>query len=63
MGGLETVKHLLAIDPGTRAIATSGYAPDPALGHPTRYGFVASLPKPFRLHELAAVVRGVTQRH
>ena len=62
MGGLETVKQLLEIDPKTRAIATSGYAPDPILGYPERYGFVASLPKPFRLEELMTIMRRTTRR-
>jgi CheY-like chemotaxis protein len=62
MGGLETLKQLLAIDPRTRAIATSGYAPDPILAQPSRYGFVDSLPKPYRLDELTTAVRRASQQ-
>ncbi|HVZ35129.1 MAG TPA: ATP-binding protein, partial [Polyangiaceae bacterium] len=62
MGGLETLQHLRQIDAGLCAIATSGYAPDPVLATPQRYGFVASLPKPFRKHELGAIVQRVLRQ-
>jgi PAS domain S-box-containing protein len=62
MGGLETVQQLLAIDPAVRAIAVSGYAPDPVLATPRKYGFVASLPKPYRREDLALLVQRVLRR-
>lgn len=62
MGGLETVQQLLAIDPSVRAIAVSGYAPDPVLATPRKYGFVDSLPKPYRREDLALLVQRVLRR-
>jgi CheY-like chemotaxis protein len=62
MGGLETLQNLRQIDAELCAIATSGYAPDPVLAAPQSYGFVASLPKPFRKHELGAIVQRALRR-
>jgi PAS domain S-box-containing protein len=57
MGGLETIGHLLRLDPGVRAIVASGYSEDPVLADPARHGFKAVLVKPFRSRDLRAVVR------
>jgi signal transduction histidine kinase/ActR/RegA family two-component response regulator len=62
MGGVETVPHLLAIDPTARVIATSGYAADPVLSDPAKYGFVASLPKPFRGADVTLLIERVRAR-
>jgi two-component system cell cycle sensor histidine kinase/response regulator CckA len=59
MGGVETVPKLLAIDPKARVIATSGYATDPVLADPRKYGFMASLPKPFRGEDVARLIERV----
>jgi PAS domain S-box-containing protein len=61
MGGLETLQKLLVIDPTLRAIVTSGYAPDPVLANPQKYGFVAALPKPYRREDLALLIERVRQ--
>ena len=62
MGGVETVPHLLAVDPAARVIATSGYASDPVLADPLKYGFVASLPKPFRGEDVTLLIERVRGR-
>ncbi len=59
MGGKETVEALREIDPQVKAIACSGYAADPVLAHPERYGFAAAIAKPYRLAELARVIEQV----
>jgi PAS domain S-box-containing protein len=56
MGGLETVKALLEIDPAVRAIGTSGYSVKVGLGSLQEHGFIAALPKPFTLAEMKAVL-------
>jgi CheY-like chemotaxis protein len=61
MGGLETLEKLRAIDPTVCAIATSGYAPDPVLGNPQKYGFAGSLPKPYRREDLALLIQRACQ--
>jgi len=59
LGGLGTIQELLGMDPATKAVVMSGYADDPAVVDPGRYGFKASLRKPFssdRLQEILAQV-------
>ncbi len=59
MGGKEAVEELRKVDPDVKAIASSGYAADPVLAHPERYGFAAAIAKPYRLAELARVIERV----
>ncbi len=54
LGGVDTLAALRALDPGVRAIASSGYSSDPVLAQPGRYGFQAILAKPFRVEDIAA---------
>jgi CheY-like chemotaxis protein len=56
MGGVDTLAKLRAVDPGLRAIASSGYSRDQTLSDPRAAGFDGILPKPYKLDELAAVV-------
>jgi len=59
MGGKETARHLLALDPGACLIVSSGYSNDPVLADFRSYGFHASLPKPYRLSDMEAVLASV----
>ncbi|MCD4848400.1 MAG: response regulator [Candidatus Aegiribacteria sp.] len=52
MGGQETVKKLLEIDPDVKAVVSSGYAKDPILANYKDYGFKGIIPKPFNIKEL-----------
>jgi PAS domain S-box-containing protein len=61
MGGAETVEILKTIDPRVRAIASSGYANDRVMSAHEEYGFVTVIAKPYKLGELAEVMRRVTQ--
>ncbi len=56
-GGREVLAELRTLAPNLRAIAASGYSSDPLMGRPEDYGFAAALAKPFRIGELADVVR------
>ena len=47
MGGKETLKRLLTLDPKVRAIASSGYSHDPIMSDFRGHGFVGVLPKPY----------------
>ncbi|MCK6446156.1 MAG: ATP-binding protein [Planctomycetes bacterium] len=51
-GGIAVARRVLDVDPGAKLIAMSGYASDPVLAHPTRYGFRSTLAKPFRMHDV-----------
>ncbi|MHB9133205.1 MAG: hybrid sensor histidine kinase/response regulator [Armatimonadota bacterium] len=57
LGGKETVKLLLEIDPHARAIASSGYSNDPVMARCQEYGFCAGIAKPYKLVDLARVLR------
>jgi two-component system cell cycle sensor histidine kinase/response regulator CckA len=52
MGGLETLRKLLEIDPGAKALVSSGYSDDAALSNYRELGFRAFLKKPYNLKEL-----------
>ncbi len=56
MGGKETVKHLLEIDPNVKAIVSSGYSNDPVMAKYSDYGFCAVIVKPYRVEELEEVL-------
>jgi CheY-like chemotaxis protein len=56
VGGLEALQHLLEIDPGVRAAASSGYSDDAAAAEHRRHGFRAFLPKPYTMRGLEAAL-------
>ena len=59
MGGLETLAQLCTIDPGVKAIVSSGYSTDPVMSDPKKYGFCAVLKKPYRFSVLGRIVKTV----
>jgi CheY-like chemotaxis protein len=52
LGGKETIKQLLDLDPQVRAIVCSGYSNDPVMANHREYGFRGVLTKPFTMKEL-----------
>ena len=52
MGGVETIKRLLEIDPDVKAIVATGYSCDPIISNFREHGFRGALPKPFSMDEL-----------
>jgi len=60
-GGRDTVQPLSKLVPGLPIIASSGYSDDPVMADPAQFGFTASLPKPFRLHELGDLLARVVR--
>lgn len=56
MGGTETLIRLRDIDPGVKAIVSSGYSDDGTVAFHMELGFVASLPKPYTATQLGNVV-------
>ena len=59
MGGQEAIKHLLELDPQTRAIVSSGYSNDPVMAEFSKYGFRGVVAKPYEIRELGKVLRDV----
>jgi CheY-like chemotaxis protein len=57
MGGQETIKKLIEIDPGASVIVASGYSNDPVMADFESYGFSGVLAKPFTAEVLATVLR------
>ncbi|TCO93472.1 PAS domain S-box-containing protein [Chthoniobacter flavus] len=56
MGGQETIKRLLEIDPDIRAIVSSGYANDPVMSRYEEYGFSGMIAKPYEIDALGRKV-------
>jgi PAS domain S-box-containing protein len=52
MGGRETIKKILEIDPHAKAIVASGYANDPIVVEFQQYGFCGRIVKPYKSEEL-----------
>ena len=62
VGGREVLREILALDPGARAIASSGYADDPIMAKPAEYGFQCVLVKPYVEQDLLRILTGVLSR-
>jgi PAS domain S-box-containing protein len=59
MGGKETIKKLLEIDPEIKAVVFSGYSDDPVMSNYREYGFKGMMPKPFDTNALGKVLNEV----
>lgn len=53
MGGEETIKHLLKIDPNIKAIVSSGYYSRGVISNYKQYGFKGVINKPYTMEELS----------
>jgi nitrogen-specific signal transduction histidine kinase/CheY-like chemotaxis protein len=53
MGGQETIKQLTAIDPGVKAIVSSGYSDNPVIANHKHYGFSEVVAKPYGMVEFS----------
>jgi CheY-like chemotaxis protein len=53
MGGKETIKKLIEIDPKVKAIVSSGYSTDPVMADFKNYGFRGVVAKPYDIKELS----------
>ncbi len=62
MGGKDVIKRLIEIDPGVRAIVSSGYSNDPVMADFKKYGFKGVMIKPYKGSELSKALRDVLRR-
>ena len=59
MGGQGAVSRILKIDPGARAIVSSGYSSHEVMADYKKYGFVGVVVKPFRINELGRLLKEI----
>ena len=59
MGGMETISELKKIDPGVKALVTSGYSSDPVISNYEEHGFLGVIAKPFMYEDFAEILRTV----
>jgi DNA-binding NarL/FixJ family response regulator len=52
MGGGETIKKLLKIDPKVKSIVSSGYSNKSAIAEHKKHGFRSVLVKPYTMEQL-----------
>ncbi|QEM68195.1 PAS domain S-box protein [Geobacter sp. FeAm09] len=62
MGGKETARVILELDPAARLVVSSGYSSDPIMAHYQEYGFCGAVIKPYRMKELAEALGGAVRQ-
>jgi two-component system cell cycle sensor histidine kinase/response regulator CckA len=62
MGGEETIKKLIEIDPAVKAIVSSGYTEDPIVSNYRAEGFKAGLSKPYEIEELSNTLNRIINK-
>ncbi len=61
MGGKEAIQALRKLDPGVRAIVSSGYSNDPVMSNFREHGFAGVASKPYEVAELSEQIKKVLQ--
>ncbi|MGE5370345.1 MAG: PAS domain S-box protein [Solirubrobacterales bacterium] len=61
MGGIETMQHLLRLDPNTLAVISSGYYDEAVMSEFREWGFRGIVPKPYDLKELSDTLSQVLE--
>lgn len=59
MGGMDTLRKLKEIDPGVKAVVSSGYSDDDVVATYRQHGFCAFLKKPYDMKELGRILDDV----
>ena len=60
-GGKETLVRLRELDPGVRAIVSSGYSNDTVMAEYRKHGFAGVIAKPYRIEDLDEMLRKVLE--
>jgi PAS domain S-box-containing protein len=56
MGGKEVIEEIRKLDKNIPVFVSSGYADDPVMSDPEKYGFTGSICKPFRIMDLTKLL-------
>jgi len=59
MGGEQTIRELIKIDPSVKAIVCSGYFNGPVITHFKKYGFQGAMSKPYQKADLEILLKKV----
>jgi two-component system cell cycle sensor histidine kinase/response regulator CckA len=59
VGGAKAIEEIMQIDPGVKAIVSSGYSDDPVMAEPGTFGFSGVLPKPYQPKQLLSLVQRI----
>lgn len=59
LGGKDTIRILVDIDPKVKAIVSSGYSNDPVMANYKNYGFLDIVVKPYNIDKLGEVLETV----
>ncbi|HEY5996632.1 MAG TPA: response regulator [Candidatus Deferrimicrobiaceae bacterium] len=59
MGGKEAAQRILEIDPEARLVVSSGYSNDPVMAEFRKWGFGATMAKPYDMDEIERVLDGL----
>jgi DNA-binding NarL/FixJ family response regulator len=62
MGGEIAIQKLLQIDPGIKAIVSSGYIDDPVIAKFKDHGFSGVMAKPYTIEQLRKAIQDVIAR-
>ncbi|GAB4334271.1 MAG: hypothetical protein Kow0089_03380 [Desulfobulbaceae bacterium] len=57
MGGEKAIKELLRMDPGAKAIVSSGYSNDKVMAGYVSHGFKAVIVKPYQMEDLEKIIQ------
>lgn len=61
MGGKETARQILQIDPLAKLIVSSGYSNDPIMANYEQWGFKGIIPKPYGVKELSETIARIVK--
>jgi len=62
MGGEEAVRKLKEIDPGVKAVVSSGYSMERSMTEYRALGFSAVLAKPYKIKDLGDLLQGLMRQ-
>ena len=59
MGGKETIQKMIEVDPGVKAIVSSGYADNAVMSDFSSYGFRGVISKPYDIRKMSTILHRV----